>query len=140
MSFISEKNLDFRKLVGQGYNGAATFYTNRTWVQTRTKCIQLMPFTSTAPTTDSSSLYIHCSCHRLQFMPFTSTAPVTNCSSCPLHPLLLSQTAAHALYIHCSCHRLQLMPFKSTTPATNCCLLPFKLLMLWERSEGCLVP
>ena len=36
-SFISQKNLDFRKLVGQRYDGAATFSDNRTGVQTRMK-------------------------------------------------------------------------------------------------------
>ena len=53
-SFISEKNLDCRKLVGQGYDGAATFLGNRTGVQTRMKVHA------------AHALYIHCSCHRLQ--------------------------------------------------------------------------
>ena len=52
--FISEKNLDYRKLVGQGYDGAATSSGNRTGVQTR-----MMVHATHA-------LYIHCSCHRLQ--------------------------------------------------------------------------
>ena len=53
-SFISEKNLDYRKLVSQGYDGAATFSGNRTGVQTRMKVHA------------AHALYIHCSCHRLQ--------------------------------------------------------------------------
>ena len=53
-SFISEKNLDCRKFVGQGYDGAATFSGNRTGVQTRMKVHA------------AQALYIHCSCHRLQ--------------------------------------------------------------------------
>ena len=53
-SFIREKNLDYRKLVGQGYDGAATFSGNRTGVQTRMKVHA------------AHVLYIHCSCHRLQ--------------------------------------------------------------------------
>ena len=53
-SFISEKNLDYRKLVGQGYDGAATFSGNRTGVQTRMKVHA------------AHALYIHCSCRRLQ--------------------------------------------------------------------------
>ena len=53
-SFISEKNLDYRKLVGQGYDGAATFSGNRTGVQSRMKVHA------------AHALYIHCSYHRLQ--------------------------------------------------------------------------
>ena len=53
-SFISEKNLDYRKLVSQGYDGAATFSGNRTGVQTRMKVHA------------AHALYIYCSCHRLQ--------------------------------------------------------------------------
>ena len=52
--FISEKNLDYRKLVGQGYDGAATSSGNRTGVQTRMKVHA------------THALYIHCSCHILQ--------------------------------------------------------------------------
>ena len=51
---ISQKNLDYRKLVGQGYDGAATFSGNRTGVQARMKVHA------------ARALYIHCSCHRLQ--------------------------------------------------------------------------
>ena len=52
--FNSEKNLDYRKLVGQGYDGAATSSGNRTGVKTRMKVHA------------AHALYIHCSCHRLQ--------------------------------------------------------------------------
>ena len=53
-SFISEKNLDYRKLVGQGYDGAATFSGDRTGVQKRIRIHA------------AHALYVHCSCHRLQ--------------------------------------------------------------------------
>ena len=53
-SLTSEKNLDYRKLVGQGYDGAATSSGNRTGVQSRMKVHA------------AHALYIHCSCHRLQ--------------------------------------------------------------------------
>ena len=52
-SFTSEKNLEYRKLVGQGYDGAATFSGNRTGVLTGMKVHA------------AHALYIHCSCHRL---------------------------------------------------------------------------
>ena len=51
ISFIREKNLDFRKLVGQGYDGAATFSGIRTGVQRRIRVHA------------AHALYIHCSCH-----------------------------------------------------------------------------
>ena len=51
---MSDHNLDFRKLVGQGYDGAATFCGSRSGVQKRV-CVHA-----------AHALYIHCSCHRLQ--------------------------------------------------------------------------
>ena len=53
-SFILEKNLDYRQLVGQGYDGAATFSGIRTGVQRRIRAHAV------------HALYIHCSCHRVQ--------------------------------------------------------------------------
>lgn len=53
-SFISENNQDYRKLVGQGYDGAATFSGSQTGVQWRIRVHA------------AHTLYIHCSCHRLQ--------------------------------------------------------------------------
>ena len=53
-SYMSDRNLDFRKLVGQGYDGAATFSGSRSGVQKRV-CVHA-----------AHALYIHCSCHRLQ--------------------------------------------------------------------------
>ena len=53
-SFISDKGLDYRKLVGQGYDGAATFSGVNTGVQRRIRVHA------------AHALYIHCSCHRLQ--------------------------------------------------------------------------
>ena len=53
-SFVSEKNLDYRKLVGQGYDGAATFSGSKMGVQRRIRVHA------------AHALYVHCSCHRLQ--------------------------------------------------------------------------
>ncbi len=53
-SFILEKQLDYRKLVGQAYDGAAVFSGSKTGVQTR------MGINS------AHALYFHCACHRLQ--------------------------------------------------------------------------
>jgi len=53
-SFMSQKNLDYRKLVGQGYDGAATFSGIHSGVQKRIRAHA------------AHALYIHCACHRLQ--------------------------------------------------------------------------
>ena len=53
-TYISEKELEYTKLVGQGYDGAATFCGIRTGVQRRMRLHH------------AHALYIHCSCHRLQ--------------------------------------------------------------------------
>ena len=53
-SFLESKNLDYRKLIGQGYDGAATFTGERNGVQKRMQ-------TLAAP-----SFYINCASHRLQ--------------------------------------------------------------------------
>ncbi len=53
-AYISEKNLDYQKLVGQGYDGAATFSGSKSGVQRRIRVHA------------AHALYIHCSCHRLQ--------------------------------------------------------------------------
>ena len=53
-SFITENDLDYRKLVGQGYDGAATFSGSQTGVERRIRVHA------------AHALYIHCSCHRLQ--------------------------------------------------------------------------
>ena len=44
----------YKKLVGQGYDGAATFSGSRTGVQRRIRVHA------------AHALYVHCSCHRLQ--------------------------------------------------------------------------
>ena len=53
-SFVASKHLDYCKLVGQGYDGAAVFSGSRSGVhiRMRTHC--------------AHALYIHCACHRLQ--------------------------------------------------------------------------
>ena len=53
-AYIGEKDLDYNKLVAQGYDGAATFLGSKSGVQKRIRVH--------AP----HALYIHCSCHRLQ--------------------------------------------------------------------------
>lgn len=53
-SFISQKGLDYHKLIGQGYDGAAPFSGRHTGVQQRIRSLA------------AHALYIHCSCHKLQ--------------------------------------------------------------------------
>ena len=53
-SFLESKNLDYRKLIGQGYDGAATFAGEHNGVQKRMRTLA------------AQSFYIHCACHRLQ--------------------------------------------------------------------------
>ena len=53
-SFMNQKNLDYRRLVGQGYDGAATFSGSRSGVQRRIRVHS------------AHAVYIHCACHRLQ--------------------------------------------------------------------------
>ena len=53
-SFLESKNLDYRKLIGQGYDGAAIFAGERNGVQKRMRTLA------------AHSFYIHCACHRLQ--------------------------------------------------------------------------
>lgn len=53
-SFMESNNLDYSKMIGQGYDGAATFAGCKTGVQQRMRVH--------AP----HAMYIHCSCHRLQ--------------------------------------------------------------------------
>ena len=53
-SFLESKNLDYRKLIGQGYDGAATFAGECNGVQKRMRTLA------------AHSFYIHCASHRLQ--------------------------------------------------------------------------
>ena len=53
-SFIETKGLEYEKLIGQGYDGAATFSGAHNGVQKR---IQVHA---------CHALYLHCACHRLQ--------------------------------------------------------------------------
>ncbi len=53
-TFLNENNLDYRKLIGQGYDGAAAFSGKQTGVQRRMRVHA------------AHALYIHCSCHKLQ--------------------------------------------------------------------------
>ena len=51
---LQQKQLDLRKLIGQGYDGAATFAGKISGVHKRIQ------------TSSVHAIYIHCSCHRLQ--------------------------------------------------------------------------
>ena len=53
-NYLESTELEYRKLIGQGYDGAAPFSGKNTGVQKRV-C-----------TLSGHALYIHCSCHRLQ--------------------------------------------------------------------------
>ena len=53
-SFLQQKQLDLRKLIGQGYDGAATFAGKVSGVHKRIQ------------TSSANAIYIHSSCHRLQ--------------------------------------------------------------------------
>ena len=53
-SFLESKNLNYRKLVGQGYDEAAVFPGKYNWVQKRMQ------------SRAAHSMYIHFACHRLQ--------------------------------------------------------------------------
>ena len=66
-SYMSENHLECAKLVGQGYNGAATFSGSKSGVQKRMRVHT------------GHALYIHCSCHRLQLASIQaaeSVAPI----------------------------------------------------------------
>ena len=53
-TYISDKELEYTKLVGQGYDGASAFSGVHSGVQKRVRVHA------------AHALYIHCSCHRLQ--------------------------------------------------------------------------
>ena len=53
-SFMDSNNLEYHKLIGQGYDGAATFSGNKSGVQMRIH--------THAP----YAIYLHCSCHKFQ--------------------------------------------------------------------------
>ena len=53
-SFIETKGLEYHKLIGQGYDGAATFSGARNGVHKRMQVHAC------------HALYLHCACHRLQ--------------------------------------------------------------------------
>ena len=63
-SSLQQKQLDLRKLIGQGYDGAATFAGKISGVY---KIIQ---------TSSAHAIYIHCSCHRLQLASIQAAASV----------------------------------------------------------------
>ena len=66
-SYMNENHLECAKLVGQGYDGAATFSGSKSGVQKRMRVHA------------GHALYIHCSCHRLQLASIQaaeSVAPI----------------------------------------------------------------
>ena len=63
-SYLEEKGLDYSKLVGQGYDGAATFAGKHNGVQKR-MIIHA-----------GHALYIHCACHRLQLASMQAASSV----------------------------------------------------------------
>ena len=65
-SFMEQRNLDYRRLVGQGYDGAATFCGCRNGVQRRIR------------THSVNAVYIHCACHRLQLASIQAAESVTS--------------------------------------------------------------
>ena len=64
-SFLESKNLDYRKLIGQGYDREATFAGECNGVQKRMLTLA------------AHSVYTHCACHRLQLasMQAANSAP-----------------------------------------------------------------
>ena len=59
-SFLQQKQLDPRKLIGQGYDGAATFPG------------KIVKFISEF----RNEIYLHCSCHRLQLASIQAATSV----------------------------------------------------------------
>ena len=63
-SFLQQKQLDRGKLIGQGYDGAATLAGEISGVHKRIQ------------TSSAHAIYIHCSCHRLQLASIQAAASV----------------------------------------------------------------
>ena len=63
-SFLQHKQLDLRKLIGQGYDGAAIFAGKISGVHKRIQ------------TSSVHAIYTHCSCHRLQLASIQAAASV----------------------------------------------------------------
>ena len=63
-TYIASKQLDYRKLIGQGYDGAAVFSGSRSGVHIRMR------------THSAHAVYIHCACHRLQLASVQAAASV----------------------------------------------------------------
>ena len=61
---LQQKQLDLRKLIFQGYDGAATFNGKISGVHTRIQ------------TSSVHAIYIHCSCHKLQLTSIQAAASV----------------------------------------------------------------
>ena len=63
-SFLQRKQLNLRKLIGQGYDGAATFTVKRSGVHKRIQ------------TSFAHAIYIYCSCDGLQLASIREAASV----------------------------------------------------------------
>lgn len=64
-SFISSNDLDYRKMIGQAYDGAAVFSGCKTGVQIRMRVHS------------AHAVYIHCACHRLQLASIQAAENIT---------------------------------------------------------------
>ena len=56
MEYCREKNIQLGKLIGMGFDGAATFSGDKTGVQRRLKVLS------------PHALFIHCRCHALNWL------------------------------------------------------------------------
>ena len=87
VEYCREKNIQLGRLIGMGFDGAATFSGDKTGVQRRLK--ELVPH----------ALFVHCRCHILQ-LAFVQTANVT-----PAHLMYCLSTVAVMSFnwLLCSC-------------------------------------
>ena len=87
VEYCREKNIQLGRLIGMGFDGAATFSGDKTGVQRRLK--ELVPH----------ALFVHCHCHILQ-LAFVQTANVT-----PAHLMYCLSTVAVMPFnwLLCSC-------------------------------------
>ena len=64
-SFMNSNNLEYHKLIGQGYDGAATFSGHKSGFQMRKR--------TRAP----HAIYLHCSCYKFQLASVQAAESVT---------------------------------------------------------------
>ena len=66
LTFLRDNDLDFSKLVGQGYDGASVFSGHVNGVQKRLRLHSC------------HAIYIHCACHRLQLASLQAADAITS--------------------------------------------------------------